>query len=129
METNGIQVEAIYLSHPHPTNDPNIVFNNGYVATVNGVKFFHTGDVKNMQDVIPYNLQEQNIDLAFVVNYYIAGSSISEIITDHIGAKYLIPIHYQFFELGPDTSILTYSPEAIILNNELDSWYMPSLDR
>jgi L-ascorbate metabolism protein UlaG (beta-lactamase superfamily) len=130
VEANGVQVEAIYLNHGSPPNDPNEIFNNGYVVTVNGIKFFHTGDIGNLNDVHQYQLADQKIDLAFISHFYMQDGHMESVIRNDIGARYIFPIHYHF--TTPEFNAITikaYYPEAIIFSAELESWFMPATDK
>jgi L-ascorbate metabolism protein UlaG (beta-lactamase superfamily) len=129
-EANGIQVEAIYLNHGYPLNDPNETYNNGYVVTVNGIKFFHTGDIGDLRDVTQYHLSDQKIDLAFIQHFFMQDNRMESVIRNDIGAKYLFPIHYQFTTPAFDANtIKAYYPDAIIFFGELESWFMPQSDK
>ncbi len=93
VEANGIQVEAIYLPHGYPPDDPNEVFNNAYVVTINGIKFFHSGDIADLNNVLPYHLADQSIDLAFILHFFLQDDGLKSVFLEGIGAKYLFPIH------------------------------------
>ncbi len=123
LEANGIGVEAIYLNHGYQPNDPSEVFNNGYVVTIGPVKFFHTGDVDDLQDARQYNLAEQNIDLAFIQHYFLLDDNARSLIDEVVGAKYLFPIHYRYTTPAFDADMIkNYFPDAIIFSAELESW-------
>lgn len=123
LEANGIGVAAIYLNHGYPPNDPSEVFNNGYVVTIGPVKFFHTGDLEDLQDARQYNLAEQNIDLAFIQHYFLLDENARSLIDEVVGAKYLFPIHYRYTTPPFDAEkIENYFPESIIFSAELESW-------
>jgi L-ascorbate metabolism protein UlaG (beta-lactamase superfamily) len=97
------------------------------VVTINGIKFFHTGDIDNLQDIVPYNLADQHIDFAFIQHFYLRNGGSRNMLNNDIGAKYLIPIHYQFTEPAFDINvILSNYPDAIVFYGELESWFMPS---
>jgi L-ascorbate metabolism protein UlaG (beta-lactamase superfamily) len=123
VEANGIGVEAIYLNHGYPPNAPSEVFNNGYVVTIGPVKFFHTGDIDDLQDARQYNLAEQNIDLAFIQHFFLMDDNARSLIDEVVGAKYLFPIHYEFTIPTFDADkINNYFPDAIIFSAKLESW-------
>jgi L-ascorbate metabolism protein UlaG (beta-lactamase superfamily) len=123
VEANGIEVEAIYLNHGYPPNDPSEVFNNGYVVTIGPVKFFHTGDIDDLQDARQYNLAEEKIDLAFIQHYLLLDDTARSLIDEVVGAKYLFPIHYKYTTPAFDADkIKSYFPDAIIFSTELESW-------
>jgi L-ascorbate metabolism protein UlaG (beta-lactamase superfamily) len=123
---NGIQVEAIYLNHGSPPNDPNEIFNNAYLVTIGKVKFFHTGDVGDLQDVRPYRLPEQKIDLGFVQHFYFRQAGTRSQLEALVGAKYWFPIHYHFTTPEFNAGLIRSSfPDAILFSKELDGWEMP----
>jgi L-ascorbate metabolism protein UlaG (beta-lactamase superfamily) len=129
VEANGIQVEAIYLSHGTVPNPAVEIFNNGYVVTVDGVKFFHTGDIDNLWDVTRYYLADQNITLAFIPHFFLRDNESKGIIEDNIAARYLLPIHYQYTRPAFSASrIRMYYPGAIIFSAEMQNWFMPAMD-
>lgn len=125
VDANGIQVEAIYLSHGYAADDPAIIYNNGYVVTIGAFKFFHTGDTADLRDVVQYNLADQSLDLAFVHYFYLQDDRSMSIVTNSIGARYLFPIHYLFTEPGFDVNIRTFYPDAVVFYGELGNWLMP----
>jgi L-ascorbate metabolism protein UlaG (beta-lactamase superfamily) len=122
---NGIRVEAIYLNHG-PSDDPSEVFNNGYVVTIGAIKFFHTGDVYDLEDARQYRLAEQNIDLGFIQHYFFLDDTAKSLMDEIVGAKHVFPIHYELTTPAFDAStIRTYVPDAIIFSARLESWTMP----
>jgi L-ascorbate metabolism protein UlaG (beta-lactamase superfamily) len=128
-EANGIQVEAIYLSHGTFPSGQTEIYNNGYIVTINGIKVFHTGDNAALRDVVQYKLSEKNIDLAFISHFYLRNSASRGILDINIGAKYVFPIHYQYTtpEYNREVVLFNY-PDAIVFNMELESWIMPRID-
>ena len=128
-EANGIQVEAIYLSHGTPSSGSTEIFNNGYFITINGTKVFHTGDNAALRDVVQYNLSEQDIDLAFVPHFFLLNSASRSILANDIMAIYVFPIHYQYTEPEYNREVVKFNyPDAIVFNMELESWFMPRID-
>ena len=125
VEANGIQVEALYLSHGAPSTSSE-TFNNAYVVTMDGVKLFHTGDTNAFRDVSRFNLAEKQIDLAFIVHLFMFSNSNKNVIDNDIDADYLIPIHYEYtvIEFSADQVLANY-PEAVVFSSELDTWVMP----
>ena len=128
-EANGIQVEAIYLSHGTPPSGQTEIYNNGYIVTINGTKVFHSGDNAALRDVVQYKLSEQNIDLAFIEHFYLRNSASRGILDINIGAKYVFPIHYQYTtpEYNREVVLFNY-PEAVVFSMELENWLMPRID-
>lgn len=128
-EANDIQVEAIYLSHGTFPSGQTEIYNNGYIVTINGTKVFHTGDNAALRDVVQYKLSEQNIDLAFIQHFYLRNSASRGILDSDIGAKYVFPIHYKYTtpEYNREVVLFNY-PDAVVFNQELESWIMPRID-
>jgi L-ascorbate metabolism protein UlaG (beta-lactamase superfamily) len=126
VEANGIQVEAIYLSHGNPGAGEEETYNNGYVITIGGIKVFHTGDINRIQDVRQYNLTNQQIDLAFIPHFFLGSNLFKDLMDKDLGAKYLFPIHYQYSVPEFDENlILDNYPDAVIFSIELENWIMP----
>ncbi len=126
VEANGIQVEAIYLSHGTPPANAIEIYNNAYVITINAIKVFHTGDISALSSVLPYNLSDRNIDFAFIPHFYLQNSASRAILNDEIGADYLFPIHYEYTEPAINLAVVKFNyPDAIVFYCELDSWIMP----
>jgi L-ascorbate metabolism protein UlaG (beta-lactamase superfamily) len=126
VEANGIGVEAIYLNHGYPPDDPSEVFNNGYVVTMGAVRFFHTGDVYDLEDTRQYNLAEKNINMGFIQHYFFLDADARSAIDEVVGAKYLFPIHYELTTPAFDANLIRDNvPDAIIFSARLESWSMP----
>ena len=121
LEANGIRVEAVYLSHGYPPNDPKEIFNNAYVVTLNGTTFFHTGDIADLRDVEQYRLADKNIDMAFIQHFHLLDDGFGDLLKHDIGATWLFPIHYQFTEPVFDANVvLSNYPQAVLFNVELE---------
>ena len=128
-ETNGIQVEAIYLSHGTPPSGQPEIFNNAYLVTINGIKVFHTGDIDGLQGIKPYHLEDQKIDLAFIPHFYLRNAASMGILQDNLGTKFLFPIHYHYTTPVFDADVVRFNnPDAIVFTTELESWIMPRSD-
>ncbi len=126
VEANGIQVEAIYISHGLVPAGETEITNNAYLVTVNGITFFHTGDIADLRDANPYNLANRNIDLAFLTHFYFQDGVAVNLIETSIGAKYYFPIHYQFTTPSINVDLINNNyPKAITFSNELETWTMP----
>lgn len=126
----GMNVEAIYLSHGRFPEGQVEIVNYGFVVTVNGVTFFHTGDVDydNLDyDVFRgYNLSEKKIDLAFIHHYYLeSGSTYQRFVRDGIGGKYIIPMHLGGLPRPDFEAILLTYPGAVVFSQSLQTWTMP----
>ncbi len=122
-----ISVEAIYL--PHGT-DARII-NIGFLISVYGITFFQTGDADfdqfSFDSFRSLQLFEKKIDLAFIQHYYLRGDSLhTAFVQKAIGGKYIFPIHYHFTTPVFDAKIIRqYYPDAIIFEEELQTWAMP----
>ncbi|NPD46630.1 MBL fold metallo-hydrolase [Lentimicrobium sp. S6] len=123
-----IKIEAFYLPHGPDSR----IINNGFLITVNGISFFHTGDVDfdqfTFEEFQSLQLQERKIDLSFIQHFYLTSDSISrQFVTKGIGGKYIIPIHYHFTTPIFDSILIKQNyPEAILFNEELQTWHMPT---
>jgi len=121
LEVNGIRVEAIYMCHGYPPNDPKEIFNNAYIVTFNGTTFFHTGDIADLRDVEQYRLKDKHIDMAFIQHFHLLDDGFRDLLKHDIGATYLFPIHYQFTEPVFDANVvLSNYPQAVLFNVELE---------
>jgi len=124
---SGISVEAFYL--PHGT-DARII-NVGFLISVNGVAVFQTGDVDfdqfTFEEFRSIQLPEKKIDIAFIQHFYLTNDSLSKkFVTEAIGGRYIIPIHYYFTTPAFDAAIVMGNyPDAILFEKELESWKMP----
>lgn len=121
LEANGIRVEAIYMNHGYPPNDPKEIFNNAYIVTLNGTTIFHTGDIADLQVVEQYRLADKHIDMAFIQHFHLLDDGFRDLLKHDIGATYLFPIHYQFTEPVFDANVvLANYPQAVLFNVELE---------
>ncbi len=123
IEANGIQVEAIYLSHGTPPAGRQETFNNGYVVTMGDLRFFHSGDLSSLNNVYAYGLSEMGIDLLFLPYDFLTRQ-----IDQRIAPQYVFPMHYQFefdYHDFSENAVLVAYPDAIFFHTELESWIMP----
>ncbi|MGD8750551.1 MAG: hypothetical protein PVG14_03965 [Anaerolineales bacterium] len=120
----GIGVEAFHISHGVD------ILNLGYIITMGGHRFFHTGDIAT-QDVgvaslQRYGLPEKNIDVTFVPHFLLYEEGDRAIIEEGIQAEYLVPMHYAYTTPRPDYNLMmTYFPDAILFYEEMESWLVP----
>lgn len=127
---DGIEVEAIYLSHGVPLNGSSETINNAYVAKIDGVTFFQTGDVDpnqfTMENLQGYQLADKSIDVAFIQHYLLSDSTYSDVVNDLINSSTLIPIHYEYNNGIMDCAkIKEYYPDAVYFAKEMQTWQMP----
>jgi L-ascorbate metabolism protein UlaG (beta-lactamase superfamily) len=127
-DVDGIQVQAVYLSHGSVPAGQEETVNFGYIATVDAIRLFHTGDV----DVTGVDMTEplssgKRIDLAFVAHFHFNEDSLSrKFIREWINGRYFFPIHYVYTNPALDRGkIKSLYPDAILFEKELQSWDMP----
>ena len=126
-EVNGLQIKAFYLSHSDVPAGSEETFNNGYLVTMGGITLFHTGDIPNLREILPFQLAENPLDFAFIPHLFMYYQSDIRVLENDIGARYLFPIHYKFTtpEMNLPT-ILANIPNAIGFQGEMERWTMPS---
>jgi L-ascorbate metabolism protein UlaG (beta-lactamase superfamily) len=130
LTVNGIRVVAYDISHGFGANGetyPNL----GFLVDVDGVKFFHSGDMDPGIVTATYlkmlGLPDEKIDIAFLQHFSFRSSDSFSLATEGLAARYYIPIHYHFTTPPIDTElILRIVPNAILFNKEMDSWVMPN---
>ncbi len=125
-EVDGVNIEAYYLSHGSPPAGQQEDYNNGYLVTVGDLTFFHCGDIDGLYNMLSYNLDERDIDLAFIVHFYMRSARDRGELQNGIAAKYYFPIHYEG-TTPPFSASVTRNvfPDAVIFNSVLQSWIMP----
>jgi len=124
---NDISVEAFYLPHGPDSR----IINIGFLISVNGITLFQTGDADfdqfTFEEFRSLELPERKIDLSFIQHYYLRGDSLrTKFVQEAIGGNYIFPIHYHFTTPTFDSTIVRQNyPDAIIFEEELQSWEMP----
>jgi L-ascorbate metabolism protein UlaG (beta-lactamase superfamily) len=124
----GIQVEALYLSHGAPAAGRTEVLNYGYVVSVGGVIFFHTGDIDpsqvSFEEFRAYDLPENKIDIAFIQHYCLLGDAADRrLVREGIGARCIIPSHYHLTDPPfRAAAVLAQYPDAIVFQKEMETW-------
>lgn len=127
-EVAGIRVEALYLPHGAPAAGGTEVLNYGYVVSVGGFSFFHTGDIDPSQvtfeEFRAYNLPDKALDLAFVQHYCLLGAaSDRRLVRDGIGARHIFASHYHLTEPPfRAAAVLRQYPEAVVFEKEMGAW-------
>lgn len=129
MDINGIYVEAIYLSHGLPSDGSEEVINNAYLVNVNGVTFFHSGDMDprllSHEVLQTYDLPRKNIDFAFMQHFRLSNPAFQGFMNDVIQCKYVIASHYELSGLVDVENIKLYYPDVVIFTKEMQTWQMP----
>jgi L-ascorbate metabolism protein UlaG (beta-lactamase superfamily) len=124
----GIQVEAVYLSHGAPAAGQAEVLNYGYVVSVAGFSFFHTGDIDSskitFEEFRSYDLPEKRLDVAFIQHYCLGeDASDRRLVREGIGARRIIPSHYHLTDPPLRiAAVLAQYPDAIFFGKEMDAW-------
>ncbi len=126
-EIQGITIETFFLPHGPDAR----IINIGFLISVNGITLFQAGDADfeqfTFEEFQSLGLSDRNIDLSFIQHYYMRGDSLNDkFINEAMGGKYIFPIHYQYTTPAFDASVVKSNfPEAIIFEEELDTWKMP----
>ncbi len=124
----GIPVKAIYLSHGRvPAGTEETVYN-GYIVSVDQITFFHTGDIDaSLVDTSEPLSPGKRIDLAFLSHFYFDGNPRTQaFIREWVNGRYFFPIHYHFTTPAFNRErVLSFYPEAILFDKEMQSWDMP----
>ena len=88
---NGIEIEALFLSHDNP------VFNLGFIIRFGGRKLLHTGDTQTPSLPI-FDFPKDNLDIAFVPYFWLASSDYvtngRRLSLDAIQARQYVPMHH-----------------------------------
>ena len=64
--------------------------------------------------------------MAFVPQFCLGTESYRPLLTEGIQARYFVPMHLQGSSPQPDfPAMARYFPNAIILDQEMESWLMP----
>ena len=124
METislDGIEVDCLYISH-----GDNSVLNLGFIVTVEGVSFFHSGDMHGyyvpIEQLVDYGLPDRNLDFALVVYMLLDYQQYHAHLTEGIQANYIIPTHYTYDD--PFEPVEAF-PDAVLFSDTLQTWQMP----
>lgn len=129
---NGINIEAFNLPHWKPKTDEKEFVNLGFLVSVNGIKFFHTGDIDfeyiGFDEIRKYNLQEKNIDIAFMQHFYLTDTAMEKkLLKEGICSRFIFPSHYHYTNPAFDKMLVRHNyPKAIFFDKELQSWEMPT---
>ena len=124
-DINGIQVEAIYLSHGNDTE----VMNQGYVIKIDGVTVFHTGDIDasllSAENLKGYDLPGKNIDISFIQHFLLSDTAFHSLISDIFKSKNVVASHYKLTGRVNTEMIASNYPDAVIFTKEMQNWVMP----
>jgi len=127
LSIKGIELDCIYLTHGDPS-----ILNIGFVITVDGYTFFHSGDMNvddtigdavSMIDFQEFGLPQMGIDLAFLPSYIFTFDQYKPLVLDGIRARYVSPMHYPY--KYPPTGIEDNYSNAVVFRDTLDNWVVP----
>ena len=92
MKVAGIEFEILRLSHG--TERHATIQNLGHVIKLGGKKLLHVGDADTaIENFEKFNLDEQQIDIAFIPFWFLLGTEGQTIVRDHIKPKQIIAVH------------------------------------
>lgn len=130
-EIRGVHVEAVYLSHGAPPVGKAEILNFAYLATVDGITLFHSGDIDISQfsydEFRALRLPEKKIALAFMQHFYLGDAPAEhKLVREGIAARHVFPMHYHYTvpPMNPESVLRNY-PDAIFFKAELEDWVMP----
>lgn len=124
----GLQVEALSLSHGAPAAGKTEILNYGYVVSVGGFSFFHTGDIDPSQvtfeEFRAYNLPEKKLGVAFIQHYCLGeDASDRRLVREGIAARLIFPSHYHLTDPPfRAAAVLGQYADAIVFQKEMDTW-------
>jgi len=121
---NDIGLEAIHISHGGG------ILNLGFIVTVGGHRYFHTGDIStndvNISYFHNYGLPDKNLDVAFVPHFSLIEEDDHPLVLEGFQAEYLVPMHYAYTTPRPNfESMASFFPDAIVFREEMESWALP----
>jgi L-ascorbate metabolism protein UlaG (beta-lactamase superfamily) len=92
LDVAGIELEIYYFSHGDPR-----VPNFGFLFTLAGTTFFHTGDIVAddvpLEDVRQFGLFERGIDIGFIPHFYLWQDDYEGYVEAAFGPEFIIPMH------------------------------------
>ncbi len=118
---NGIEMEALYLSHDYP------VFNLGFIIRLGGKTLLHTGDTFPPH-LRTYDFPQDNLDFAFVPYFYFGDGPYMvdgvPVVLDLLQAKHLIPMHHSARTANLDAvldQIAERCPNCVIFREAMET--------
>ena len=92
MKMAGIEFEILRLSHG--TGRHATIQNLGHIIKLGGKKLLHVGDADTaVENFEKFNLDEEQIDIAFIPYWFLLGSEGQTVVRDHIKPKQIIAVH------------------------------------
>jgi L-ascorbate metabolism protein UlaG (beta-lactamase superfamily) len=124
LEVAGIELEVYYFSHGDPS-----VPNFGFLFTLDGTTFFHTGDIVAddvpLTEVRQFGLFERGIDIGFIPHFYLWQDEYDGYIESAFGPEFIIPMHVDFSGgLNPRVvkDMVTEAENMYFFENEMSWW-------
>ncbi len=128
-EVNGLQVNVYFLTHG--INEAGeLVLNLGFLVKMDSVKVFHSGDmdvrVVSVDDLKTYGIPGQQVDIAFLMHTAFLTQEVLPLAVEGVAARYTFPMHYHT-SIPPFVAelITRQFPQAILFENEMETWEMP----
>jgi L-ascorbate metabolism protein UlaG (beta-lactamase superfamily) len=134
-DVDGIQVQAIYLSHGTPPAGREESVNFGYLVTADTIRLFHTGDIDlSLVDMTGPLSPGKRIDLAFIAHFFFSPDPQEQkFVKEWVNGRFAIPIHLKLtrpaFDADQIKLIKANYPDAFLFEKELQSWDMPASAR
>lgn len=98
MKVAGIEFEILRLRHG--TGRHAMIQNLGHIVKLGGKKLLHVGDADTaVENFEKFNLDEEQIDVAFLPLWFLTESQGQTLVRDHIKPKHIIAVH-----VSPDES-------------------------
>lgn len=124
LEVAGIQLEVYYFSHGSPTM-PNF----GFLFTLDGMTFFHTGDIVvddvPLDEVRQYGLYERGIDIGLIPHFYLWQDDYEGYVEAAFAPEFIIPIHVNLADTLNPRVVMEMVAEAdnmYFFENEMSWW-------
>jgi L-ascorbate metabolism protein UlaG (beta-lactamase superfamily) len=124
LEVAGIELEIYYFSHGSPTM-PNF----GFLFSLGGMTFFHTGDIVvddvPLEEVRQFGLFERGIDIGFIPHFYLWQDDYDGYIEAAFAPEFIIPIHVNLDDALNPRVVREMADEAdnmYFFENEMSWW-------
>jgi len=124
IEAAGIELEVYYFSHGNPTM-PNF----GFLFTVEGITFFHTGDIVvddvPLEEVQQFGLFERGIDIGFLPHFYLWQDEYEGYMEAAFGVEFIIPMHVDLTAALTPRTVMEMVAEAdnmFFFETEMSWW-------
>ena len=120
MTVAGIDFEVLRLSHG--TGRHATIQNLGHVVKLGGKKLLHVGDADTaVENFEKFNLDEQDIDIAFLPLWFLLYDAGQTIVREHIKPKQIIAVHISPADAaGVNAKLQKHFPGAIAFTTLLE---------